>query len=215
MNEPCTEHYGWEEIIKENNLKLYNHNSSAGTVIFNKFEAILENVDPSKLFELIVNLENRKYFESKNKEILLEKFSDFADIIYVERKMPAFISDRANTVFRCYVSNKTQPELCREFGLPESEEPYYAIYMRSVNHPQAPKDSNCTMNKTFLNGWIIQKDQSNHKNTVLKASSHTDFGGSIPGWIMRKLASILPKKVMEQFYNGYRAFDAAQKIQKK
>lgn len=70
---------------------------------------MLENVDLSLLFDLFVDINKRHYWDYKNKESVIEKVSSYSDVVHVQRKMPLFLSDRENIIYRCYIGNKTHP----------------------------------------------------------------------------------------------------------
>ena len=211
LNQPMTKEYGWTEVYKDETLYVCNHDTCQGSLVYNRFTAKLENVDMDLLFKLFIDLKNRKYIGEGSKEMIIEQLSDYADVMKVERKMPFCISDRENVVFRCYVNNKTHPHLVKKYGLIEREEPYYAIYMRSVHRDDVPVQEGRLRTTTILSGWVIERDPANPKNTLVQAITHTDFKGSIPNWIMSKIVTHMPKKIMGQFVEGYRKFEADQK----
>ena len=101
-----TKQNGWSEVFKDKTMHVYGHKQSKGTVIFNKFTVMLEDVDLELLFDLFVDINKRHFWDYKNKETVVEKISRYSDVIRVQRKMPLFLSDRENIVYRCYIGNQ-------------------------------------------------------------------------------------------------------------
>ena len=92
--------------------------------------------------------------------------------------------------------------------MPMKNNPYYAIYMKSVPRPDIPVPKGYLRTETIKSGWIIERDPHNPKNTIINAVTHSDFKGSVPGWIMQRVAAGMPKKVMSIFLEGYRKYEA-------
>lgn len=56
--------------------------------------------------------------------------------------------------------------------------------MESVPRPDIPIPKSYIRTETIKSGWIIERDPSNPSNTIINAVTHSDFKGSVPGWIM-------------------------------
>lgn len=79
--------------------------------------------------------------------------------------------------------------------------------MKSIPRPDRPPKKGYIRSRTILSGWIVERDPVNPKDTKIMALTHTDFGGKIPGWIIKKVAASMPKKVMGLFFDGYKKFE--------
>ena len=83
--------------------------------------------------------------------------SDHSDVIYFVINTPFPLDNRDFLQFRYYVGNKTHPEECKKFGLPESDLEYFILCNTSIERDDYPKQKGTVRAKTVGGGWKIEE----------------------------------------------------------
>lgn len=69
----------------------------------------------------------------------------------------------------------------------------FLIYFKSIDHDKCPILSNYTRANSMNSGFFFQTEQSDPPKTKICTISQTDYGGSIPKYLVNSLTSKAPK----------------------
>merc|ERR1719376_1445153 len=68
-------------------------------------------------------------------------------------------------------------------------------FSKSVTHPARPASSKYTRGEVKCAGWGFHPIPNEPNKTKVVFLTRTDFGGSVPGWLMNQIASEVPMTV--------------------
>lgn len=181
---------------------VYSKHVTDNPVVLVKVYATLPSVELDKLFDLIVNVEDRLKWDKIIKELYIdEKIDDLSDIIYCVIKTPVGFSNRDYVQYRYFMNNQKHPDLIEKHQFPKNTDSnYYVLYLKSINKKEIPHKKGLVRAETIITGYFMEQ-KGNDVNFIMVLQ--TDVKGSIPKSIFNKVSTRVPGMWLKNLMSGY------------
>jgi len=130
--------------------------------------------------------------------------SKHEDIVHEEVVMPFPLANREYLKWRYFVCNKENPDLVRKYGLYDLSSRYYAVTMKSVSLKDIPPAESIVRGEVRKSYWFLREDPTDRNSCKIKVVISQDLKGMVPGFILNRIASKYPRKIVNKFLDNYK-----------
>ena len=137
----------WDQAGSGDNVQVYKKMTETSPLVLLKAYALIENVTPQVVYEVMSNQELRRGWDKvlSNFEILEDDPEKGVSILYYLIKTPIGASNR---------DFLQQRKVKKNFPAPGS----ITMHFKSVTHPKCPEKPRVVRAETIISGYIIEPD---------------------------------------------------------
>ena len=190
MNEEPIKEKGYKSVINEPNTQIYKKLVPGCDVILIKSYCKIP-YSKDVIFEAIADINIRKAWDSVFSELTIvgNDGENGSEVLYLSLKSPSvFVTDRD------FVQ---QRKIWKNFPTKKS----HMLHFKSIEHPKCPRKKKYVRAETIISGYYIQ-DAENGNGSILGIISQTDVKGSIPIFLVNKVAPKASKGWVQSLLKG-------------
>lgn len=170
---------GWQLIDDDNGVRVFRKDVASSQLLAFRGEAVFPHPAEAILWVLADNQHRTEWVDRLVESVVLERRSDYEQVIYSHFELPAVISDRDYV----YSGRATRSKATGRVTLA----------LQSVTHPKAPPTVGVRAH-LIGSSYVLIPEAPNR--TRVEVEIHTDPKGLLPSWLVNFIQKNWPMKTL-------------------